>query len=102
VTSHRELCSVCGASNGGVDIAVLPGYDHTATSGQFHDDPAYLAQAAARSIHVPEVYPDLIDGMEEPGKSKFYPLLDMHSQVFGDLNPSLTDLQSHNLLLSKH
>ena len=66
------------AGDGGGNVLVGPGHDDPTPWRQFHHDPAFLAQAAARVVHVSEVDPDQADVTGETAERQPESLLDVN------------------------
>jgi hypothetical protein len=92
VPLHGEPCAACGARDGGENVLVGPGHDDPTAWRQFHHDPAFLAQAAARAVHVPEVHPDQADVTGETAERQLESLLDVNPRFLGGFHAAASDL----------
>jgi hypothetical protein len=84
--------TVRSAAYSGTDVGVHAGHDDAAARGQLDHDSALLVQAAARTIHVPEVDADYFDVAAETGQRQSEPLLEVGPQVIGDFHATASYL----------
>jgi hypothetical protein len=92
VALYGDTCAARCAAYGGADVRVHAGYDNAAAWGKFDHDPALLAGATARAIHVPEIDADHLDVTAETAQRQPELLLEVSPQVLSDFHTTASNL----------
>jgi hypothetical protein len=92
VALDGEPRAASGTEDGGGEVRVHAGHDHTTAGRQLHGDPAFHVPAAPWAVDVPEIDPNDLDEACESAEGTPEPLPEMNARIRGDLHASPTNL----------